>query len=338
MANPSQGGDAKPRDPSGQPGYRTRGMPCPGSMDGRPPAYSVAGRRGRSRPAPMWVGVGCPGWLLGCGCGFAALWRWSRRRVGCSPCWFWCPSCSRCRRLSSEPTARCGWLPWPARRCSGCPGARGISGGAHRWPWTWSTQRPCWPSPWPLLSRASSSLWSSLPSRSVPCMPRPSAAVVSIGALANQVTLALRNSAVHQELTVQATLDDLTGLANRASFNAALSGALGDGPTQNTTSVLFVDLDDFKDVNDVFGHGAGDQLLREVAARLRRATRPGDLCGRIGGDEFAILLRDTGSAAAAEIAQRIVQAVATPAHLDAGVVHVGASVGVEMRGGRDRLD
>jgi len=156
----------------------------------------------------------------------------------------------------------------------------------------------------------------------------PAAAVVSIGALANQVTLALRNSAVHQELTVQATLDDLTGLANRASFNAALSGALGDGPTQNTTSVLFVDLDDFKDVNDVFGHGAGDQLLREVAARLRRATRPGDLCGRIGGDEFAILLRDTGSAAAAEIAQRIVQAVATPAHLDAGVVHVGASVGV----------
>jgi diguanylate cyclase (GGDEF)-like protein len=155
----------------------------------------------------------------------------------------------------------------------------------------------------------------------------PAAAVVSVASLANQVTLALRNSAVHQQLTVQATLDGLTGLANRASFNAALSVALDDGPTQNTT-VLFVDLDDFKDVNDVFGHGAGDQLLREVAARLRRATRPGDLCARIGGDEFAILLRDTGSAAAAEIAQRIVQAVATPAHLDAGVVHVGASVGV----------
>ena len=156
----------------------------------------------------------------------------------------------------------------------------------------------------------------------------PTEAVVSIGALANQVTLALRNSAVHQELTVQATLDGLTGLANRASFNAALSGALGDGPTQNMTSVLFVDLDDFKDVNDVFGHLAGDQLLREVAARLRRATRPGDLCGRIGGDEFAVLLRDTGGAAAAEVAQRIVQAVAAPAHLGAGVVHIGASVGV----------
>jgi len=118
-------------------------------------------------------------------------------------------------------------------------------------------------------------------------------AVVSVASLANQVALALRNGEVHQELTVQATLDSLTGLVNRASFNAALSGALDDGPTQNTT-VLFVDLDDFKDVNDAFGHGAGDQLLREVAVRLRRATRPGDLCARIGGDEFAVLLRDTG--------------------------------------------
>jgi diguanylate cyclase (GGDEF)-like protein len=152
-------------------------------------------------------------------------------------------------------------------------------------------------------------------------------AVVAVGSLANQVTLALRSSAAHQELTVQATLDNLTGLANRASFNAALSVTLDDVPRQSTT-VLFVDLDDFKDVNDGFGHGAGDQLLREVAIRLRRATRPGDLCARIGGDEFAILLRDTEREAAEEIAQRIVRVVAAPTHLDAGVVHVGASVGV----------
>jgi len=155
----------------------------------------------------------------------------------------------------------------------------------------------------------------------------PAEAVITLGALANQVTLALCNSQVHQELTVQATLDSLTGLVNRASFNAALSATLDDAPTQNTT-VLFVDLDDFKDVNDGFGHQAGDQLLQEVAARLRRVTRPGDLCARIGGDEFAILLRDTGGEAAAEVAQRIVQAVAAPAHLDGAVVHVGASVGV----------
>ena len=155
----------------------------------------------------------------------------------------------------------------------------------------------------------------------------PAEALVSVGSLANQVTLALRNSEVHQELTVQATLDGLTGLANRVSFNAALTVAL-DEESAGYTTVLFVDLDDFKDVNDVFGHRAGDDLLCEVATRLRRATRPGDLCARIGGDEFAILLRGTGGAAAAEVARRIVQSVAAPALLDGGVVHIGASVGV----------
>jgi diguanylate cyclase (GGDEF)-like protein len=94
------------------------------------------------------------------------------------------------------------------------------------------------------------------------------------------------------------------------------------------TTVLFVDLDDFKDVNDKLGHGAGDDLLREVARRLRRATRPDDLCARLGGDEFAVLLRGTESGAAAEIALRIVQTVAAPARLGRGVANVGASVGV----------
>ena len=155
----------------------------------------------------------------------------------------------------------------------------------------------------------------------------PAEAVVAVASLANQVTLALRNLEVHKALTVQATLDSLTGLANRASFNSALAADLHDEASPDTT-VLFVDLDDFKDVNDMFGHGAGDDLLREVAARLRRATRPQDLCARLGGDEFAVLLPGTGGAAAAVVAQNIVQAVAATAHIDAGVVHVGASVGV----------
>ena len=134
----------------------------------------------------------------------------------------------------------------------------------------------------------------------------PAEAIVAIGSLANQVTLALQNSDVHQELTEQATLDSLTGLANRPSFNAAVAAAIDDEPARPTT-VLFVDLDDFKDVNDLRGHGAGDELLREIAARLRRATRPGDLCARLGGDEFAVLLRSTDGATAAEVAHRIVR-------------------------------
>jgi Diguanylate cyclase, GGDEF domain len=95
----------------------------------------------------------------------------------------------------------------------------------------------------------------------------PSDVITSIEGLVNQVSLALRNSQTHQQLRVQATLDGLTGLANRGTFNATLSEALAEGGAADTT-VLFVDLDDFKDVNDAFGHGAGDDLLREIATRL----------------------------------------------------------------------
>jgi diguanylate cyclase (GGDEF)-like protein len=165
----------------------------------------------------------------------------------------------------------------------------------------------------------------------------PAEAVVALGSLANQVTLALRNSEVHQELTVQATLDSLTGLANRPSFNAALSRAL-DHPRDQPTTVLFVDLDDFKDVNDVLGHGAGDDLLREIAARLHRATRPEDLCARLGGDEFAVLLHGTDSSTGSAVAQRIVNGIAAPAQLLPGVANVGASVGVATSTGESDLE
>ena len=136
-----------------------------------------------------------------------------------------------------------------------------------------------------------------------------------------------RRQAVLIQVTRLAELDGLTGVANRSSFNAALSAALGDESVRNTT-VLFVDLDDFKDVNDVFGHGAGDDLLRVVAARLRGATRPGDLCARLGGDEFAVLLRGTDSAAGADVAQRIVQALGATVQILGRAAQIGASVGV----------
>jgi diguanylate cyclase (GGDEF)-like protein len=165
----------------------------------------------------------------------------------------------------------------------------------------------------------------------------PAEAVVAVGSLANQVTLALRNSEVHRELSVQATLDSLTGLANRMSFNSALSTEVEMGAASETT-VLFVDLDDFKDVNDVFGHRAGDDLLCEVAVRLREVTRPEDLCARLGGDEFGVLLRGTGAGAAAKIAQRIVELVAVPAKVDGGVAYVGASVGVATSQGETNVE
>jgi diguanylate cyclase (GGDEF)-like protein len=155
----------------------------------------------------------------------------------------------------------------------------------------------------------------------------PAEAVVAVESLANQVTLALRNGEVHQELSAQATLDSLTGLANRMSFTAAVSTAV-DTAGAGETTVLFVDLDNFKDVNDLFGHSVGDNLLRKVAARLREATRPPDLSARLGGDEFAVLLRDTSSEAAAKVAQRIVESVAAPMQIGGGDAYLGASVGV----------
>jgi len=134
-----------------------------------------------------------------------------------------------------------------------------------------------------------------------------------------------------------ARTDSLTGLANRTTFNTALEAALTDGSSAENT-VLFVDLDDFKGVNDVFGHEAGDGLLREVGTRLERVTRPGDLCTRLGGDEFAVLLRDTGSEAAAHVARRIVDAIAATMHIRGRVTHVGASVGVATATGQSDLE
>jgi len=153
----------------------------------------------------------------------------------------------------------------------------------------------------------------------------PPAALLSVRGLVNQVALALHNSNVHQELSVQARYDSLTGLGNRASFTAELATGLAHS-ARSGLHILFLDLDDFKDVNDILGHRAGDELLIDVAARLRRCTVPQDLCARLGGDEFAVVLHGVTDAAAAETAQRIVDSIAEPIRPGGG--RVGASIGI----------
>ena len=154
--------------------------------------------------------------------------------------------------------------------------------------------------------------------------------VVSFQSLANQVALAASNARVHRLLSVQARTDALTGLANRAGFEAGLAGPAGE---EGERAVLFVDLDGFKSVNDQLGHAAGDELLRHVAARLREATRPEDVCARLGGDEFAVLLRGTSAEEVAAVARRVVELVSAPVRLAAGPARVGASVGTAHSAG-----
>ena len=155
----------------------------------------------------------------------------------------------------------------------------------------------------------------------------PADAGRALDGLANQIVLGYRNSVVHHDLTRQAAHDGLTGLANRATFTAVLAAALAAEPVE-PVAVLFVDLDDFKDVNDVFGHRHGDELLREVATRLDAATRPDDLCARIGGDEFAVVLPGADVTTARVVADRVVSAIARPARVDGQVVQLRISVGI----------
>jgi diguanylate cyclase (GGDEF)-like protein/PAS domain S-box-containing protein len=123
--------------------------------------------------------------------------------------------------------------------------------------------------------------------------------------------------------------DPLTGLLNRRGLDADAAALLAD-TTEHATPValLYVDLDDFKRVNDSFGHEAGDILLCEVAARLQGCTRGPDLLARIGGDEFVLLLPDVDAAGARDVAERVLAAAREPVAIDDREVACGVSVGI----------
>jgi diguanylate cyclase (GGDEF)-like protein len=127
----------------------------------------------------------------------------------------------------------------------------------------------------------------------------------------------------------KATHDPLTGLANRALFHQRLAEALVHaGQDQLNLAVLYVDLDDFKQVNDVHGHGAGDALLQTVALRLRNAVRKTDTVARLGGDEFAVLILGLDLAEPfGTLCLKISQAVAQPLQLGATEFTPSCSIG-----------
>ncbi|HZQ34510.1 MAG TPA: diguanylate cyclase [Dehalococcoidia bacterium] len=132
------------------------------------------------------------------------------------------------------------------------------------------------------------------------------------------------------ELAHRAFHDPLTGLPNRSLLLDRLDQALAQLPRRGAgLALLFIDLDGFKDVNDLCGHAGGDALLREVARRLQESVRPGDTVARFGGDEFTVLAADLSTAEEAmRLAARIVERLAQPYERSGSVSAIGASVGV----------
>ena len=140
------------------------------------------------------------------------------------------------------------------------------------------------------------------------------------GAVSGTITTALDitdSARARRELEKRATFDALTGCQNRSSILAALQSEL-EREDSTWTGVLYVDLDNFKSVNDTFGHAAGDESLALVAERLRAANRDDDEIGRLGGDEFLALLRGIpGPEVAMSIAERVCDSLRISARLSA---------------------
>jgi len=161
--------------------------------------------------------------------------------------------------------------------------------------------------------------------------------------LANQAAVALENGQLEQslhelsrlkeQLRHQAYHDPLTGLANRTLFGEQVNLRLASRRGASMPVVLFLDLDDFKVVNDTLGHAAGDRLLIGVADRIRACVRSEDVAARLGGDEFAVLLEDDYSLTRARaVADRIVDALRVTFPIQGQEIAIGASIGIASAG------
>ena len=132
-----------------------------------------------------------------------------------------------------------------------------------------------------------------------------------------------------ERLSQLASVDSLTGLANRAAWEEKLGAAVARARRGETgISILFLDLDGFKAINDHYGHPAGDRILRETTQRIQAQVRAADTVARLGGDEIVVLLEDIGLEGGERVAQALLQALEAPFHLEEGTVQLGVSIGV----------
>lgn len=150
-------------------------------------------------------------------------------------------------------------------------------------------------------------------------------------ALSRQAAQTLVRVRLQRRLAFLALHDQLTGAANRQLLEQSLDEAIGAAARRGEPlSVLFLDLDDFKSINDAFGHAVGDIVLVELAARLRDGVRAGDVVGRIGGDEFVVICPSAEGEAAVSVAERILATAGNPLHAAGAEISISVSIGVSL--------
>lgn len=157
--------------------------------------------------------------------------------------------------------------------------------------------------------------------------------------LARSIGYALERGRTEERLEAMALTDSLTGLWNRAYFDAQLRRLMREPSSHPDLAVLWIDLDRFKSVNDRWGHAAGDALLCAVAGRLVRSLREGDTVCRLGGDEFGVLLVDVSAEDARGVANKLLKSLCEPYRLEERVSNQSASIGVAaLAAGEGELD
>ena len=151
-------------------------------------------------------------------------------------------------------------------------------------------------------------------------------------AIANTLATALARLRSEDRMRHEALHDPLTGLANRTLLRDRLEHALArsERVEERATGVLFIDLDNFKRINDGYGHAAGDAVLVELGERLLAAVRPADTVARLGGDEFVVVCEEVDEAVALALAHRLEEAIRRPLTVEGAEYPLTASIGVAL--------
>ncbi|QDP21530.1 EAL domain-containing protein [Bradyrhizobium cosmicum] len=151
-----------------------------------------------------------------------------------------------------------------------------------------------------------------------------------VEACVNLGAFAIERKEARAEIARLAYHDILTGLPNRAQLRHLITTAIDACPNGSHVALAFLDVDHFKDVNDTLGHAAGDELLVQLAQRLREHIGPEDMLGRLGGDEFVILLPQRNAESAERVAAGIMEALAAPLRLGSKLMPMSASIGISL--------